>query len=173
MLNFCQNLFKWNNIMSSEKITKILNEYSGKKGSLIPILQKTQEAYGYLSNENMKDIADGLGMSAAEVYGVATFYTQFRFTPVGKHIIKVCHGTACHVGGVKILDAMLKSKIGIDPGETTKDGIFSIQQVACLGCCSLAPVVMIGDTTYGQLTNDKFSKIIDNYYQAEKEGKTI
>ncbi|HOV15853.1 MAG TPA: NADH-quinone oxidoreductase subunit NuoE [Spirochaetota bacterium] len=159
--------------MSSEKITKILNEYSGKKGSLIPILQKTQEAYGYLSNENMKDIADGLGMSAAEVYGVATFYTQFRFTPVGKHIIKVCHGTACHVGGVKILDAMLKSKIGIDPGETTKDGIFSIQQVACLGCCSLAPVVMIGDTTYGQLTNDKFSKIIDNYYQAEKEGKTI
>ncbi|HPO50687.1 MAG TPA: NADH-quinone oxidoreductase subunit NuoE, partial [Spirochaetota bacterium] len=129
--------------------------------------------FGYLSNESMKEIADALGISSAEVYGVATFYAQFRFTPVGKHIIKVCHGTACHVGGVKILDAMLKSKLGIDAGETTKDGIFSIQQVACLGCCSLAPVVMIGNTTYGQLTNDKFSKIIDSYYEAEKNGRTI
>ncbi len=159
--------------MDKSKIRQIIGEYADKKGTLIPILQKVQEAFGYLSNESMKEIADALGISSAEVYGVATFYAQFRFTPVGKHIIKVCHGTACHVGGVKILDAMLKSKLGIDAGETTKDGIFSIQQVACLGCCSLAPVVMIGNTTYGQLTNDKFSKIIDSYYEAEKNGRTI
>jgi len=104
---------------------------------------------------------------------VATFFAQFRFTPVGKYVIRVCHGTACHVGGVKILDAMLNSKIGIKNGETTKDGLFTIQEVACLGCCSLAPVVMINDTTYGKLTNEKLGKIIDTYVQAEKEGKRL
>ncbi len=159
--------------MSDERIKEILNEYSGKKGTLIPILQKTQEVYGFLSRENMEIISEALRIPKAEIYGVATFYTQFRFTPVGKHVIKVCHGTACHVGGVKVLDAMLKSKLGIDPGETTDDNLFSIQQVACLGCCSLAPVVMIGDKTYGSLNNDKFGKIIDKYCEAEKEGQSI
>ncbi|OHD12969.1 MAG: NADH dehydrogenase [Spirochaetes bacterium GWD1_27_9] len=155
------------------KLDQILKEYSGIKGALIPILQKTQESFGYLSQESMGYIANSLKMSAADIYGVATFYTQFRFTPVGKYVIKVCHGTACHVGGIKILDAMLESKLDIKPGETTKDGLFSIQQVACLGCCSLAPVVMISDKTYGKLTNDKLGKIIDQYYTAEKEGKTL
>jgi NADH-quinone oxidoreductase subunit E len=159
--------------MSTDKLNQILEEYSGKNGALIPILQKTQEAYGFLSETNISIIAQKLNMSPAEIYGVATFYTQFRFTPVGKNVIRVCHGTACHVGGVKILDIMLNQKLGINPGETTRDNLFSIQQVACLGCCSLAPVVMINDTTYGKLNNDKLSRIIDTYITAEKEGKTV
>ena len=155
--------------MPSE-LNNILSKYSGTKGALIPILQETQEIFGFLSQDNMKIIAEHLKISSADVYGVATFFAQFRFTPVGKYVIKICHGTACHVGGVKILDAMLKSKLGIDPGETTEDGMFSIQQVACLGCCSLAPVIMINETTYGKLTNDKLSKIIEEYIDKEKEG---
>jgi NADH-quinone oxidoreductase subunit E len=151
----------------------ILAKYSTTKGALIPILQETQELFGFLSKENMKIIALSLKISSADVYGVATFFAQFRFSPVGKNVIKICHGTACHVGGVKILDAMLDSKLGIKPGETTSNGLFSIQQVACLGCCSLAPVVMINETTYGKLTNEKLSKIIDKYVEAEKEGKTL
>jgi NADH-quinone oxidoreductase subunit E len=151
------------------KLDRILNDYSDSKGTLIPILQKTQEEYGFLSQDAMKYIANHLKISEADVFGVATFYAQFRFMPVGKNMIKVCHGTACHVGGINILDAMLNTKLGIKPGETTKDGLFTIQHVACLGCCSLAPVIMINETTYGKLTNDKLTKIIDKY----AEGKTI
>jgi NADH-quinone oxidoreductase subunit E len=147
----------------SVELENILNRHTGSKGELIPILQETQQFFGYLSEENMKSIAEYLKISGSDVYGVATFFAQFRFAPVGKNVIKICHGTACHVGGVKILDAMLKNKLDINPGETTQDGLFSIQQVACLGCCSLAPVVMINDTTYGKLTNEKLSKIIDTY----------
>jgi NADH-quinone oxidoreductase subunit E len=157
----------------SNELNEILNKYSGKKGELIPILQETQKVFGFVSQDNMKSIAEYLKISSADVYGVATFFAQFRFTPVGKYVIKICHGTACHVGGVKILDAMLKNKLGIEPGETTKDGLFSIQQVACLGCCSLAPVVMINDTTYGKLTNDKLTKIIDSYVKSSNEGQKI
>ncbi|OQB67183.1 MAG: NADH-quinone oxidoreductase subunit E [Spirochaetes bacterium ADurb.Bin133] len=169
------NLLNMDKIMDNDKnkIKSIIDEYSGSKGALIPILQKTQATFGYLSEESMTIIAEALNISSSDVYGVATFFAQFRFTPVGKYVIRVCHGTACHVGGVKILDAMLKSKIGIKNGETTKDGLFTIQEVACLGCCSLAPVVMINDTTYGKLTNEKLGKIIDTYVQAEKEGKTL
>ncbi len=169
------NLLNMDKIMDNDKnkIKSIIDEYSGSKGTLIPILQKTQAAFGYLSEESMATIAEALNISSSDVYGVATFFAQFRFTPVGKYVIRVCHGTACHVGGVKILDAMLNSKIGIKNGETTKDGLFTIQEVACLGCCSLAPVVMINDTTYGKLTNEKLGKIIDTYVQAEKEGKRL
>ena len=142
---------------------KIINEYSNTKGALIPILQKTQGIYGFLPKQAIKSIANSLHLTYAEVYGVTTFYTQFRLNPVGKHIIKVCHGTACHVSGANILDEMLKAKLGISVGETTKDGLFTILSVACLGCCSLAPVVMINEKTYGKLNNDKFSKIIDQY----------
>jgi NADH-quinone oxidoreductase subunit E len=155
------------------KLDDIISSYSNSKGALIPILQKAQEKFGYISEDAMKKIAEALRISKADIFGVATFYAQFRFTPVGKYLIRVCHGTACHVGGIKILDAMLEAKIGIKAGETTKDGLFSIQQVACLGCCSLAPVVMINETTYAKLTNDKLTKIIDKYIQAEKEGKSI
>jgi len=149
----------------------ILNDYSSKKGALIPVLQKTQDIYGYIPQESIKKISKELNLSEAEIYGVATFYTQFRLTPVGKYIIKICHGTACHVGGANVLDELIKSKLKINIGETTKDGIFTILSVACLGCCSLAPAVMIGDKTYGKLTNEKFSKLIDEYSNKAKGSK--
>ena len=143
-------------------LTEILEQYQSKDGALIPILQKTQDLLGYLSEDAMDTIASALNLSKAEVYGVATFYTQFRFTPIGKFTIKVCHGTACHVGGANIIDSTLESQLGIQAGETTSDGLFTILPVACLGCCSLAPVIMINDKTYGKLNSEKLIKVIDD-----------
>jgi len=148
-------------------VKNILDKYKDIKGTLIPILQEVQKEYGYLSEENIGIISGSLNIPQSEIYGVATFYTQFKLTPSGKYIIKVCHGTACHVGGANILDEMLKSVLGISIGETTEDGLFTVQSVACLGCCSLAPVVMINDTTYGKLNNEKLSKIIEEYKNKE------
>lgn len=152
-----------------QELDKLIESYKNVKGFLIPLLQKVQELIGYLPEEAMTQIATAMNTSPAEIYGVATFYKQFRFTPMGKYVIKVCHGTACHVGGANILDTMLENKLGIKVGETTKDGMFSILSVACLGCCSLAPVIMINEETYGHLNGDKLSKIIDSYIA--KEGK--
>lgn len=152
-----------------QELDKLIESYKNVKGFLIPLLQKVQELIGYLPEEAMTQIATAMNTSPAEIYGVATFYKQFRFTPMGKYVIKVCHGTACHVGGANILDTMLENKLGIKVGETTKDGLFSILSVACLGCCSLAPVIMINEETYGHLNGDKLSKIIDSYIA--KEGK--
>ena len=154
-------------------VDDIFNEAKGKDGSLIPVLQKIQEINGYLSEEIIERIASELKLTIAEVYGVATFYTQFRLTPVGKYIIKICHGTACHVGGANSIDDSLKSKLGISIGETTNDGLFTILSVACLGCCSLAPVIMINDKTYGKLTNERLGKVLDKYIDAEKQGITL
>jgi NADH-quinone oxidoreductase subunit E len=108
----------------------------------------------------MREIARVTGRSPAEIYGVATFYAQFRFTPMGKHVMKVCHGTACHVQGADSLDTVVESRLGVAPGKTTKDGQFTVERVACLGCCSLAPVVMIDGEVYGRLTGDKLGKIV-------------
>jgi NADH-quinone oxidoreductase subunit E len=154
------------------KINNILAEYSNLKGALIPVLQHAQDAYGYLPKEVMEKIAENNKISVAEVYGVATFYTQFRLKPMGKYIIKICHGTACHVGGANVLDEMIRAKLNISFGETTPDGMFTVMSVACLGCCSLAPAVMIGDNVYGKLDNDKFSKVIDQYLNTENKAKT-
>ncbi len=154
--------------MNLQKLNAIINDYKDTKGALIPILQKTQELLGYLPEDAMKEIAHQLKISAAEIYGVATFYKQFRFTPMGKYVIRVCHGTACHVGGANILDSMLETKLGIKIGETTPDLLFTVISVACLGCCSLAPVIMINDETYAKLNNDKLSKIIDSYIAKER-----
>ncbi len=138
----------------------LLGEWKSVKGNVIPLLQKTQELFGYLPVEAMRDIARVTGKTPAEVYGVATFYAQFRFTPRGKHLIKVCHGTACHVQGADSMDTVLETAIGAKAGETTADGLFSVERVACLGCCSLAPVVMIDGEVYGRLTGAKLGKIV-------------
>ena len=138
----------------------LLSEWKGIKGNVIPLLQKTQDIYGFLPEEAMREIAHVTGMAAAEIYGVATFYAQFRFTPMGKHVMKVCHGTACHVQGADSLDTVVEQKLGVAPGNTTKDGEFTVEKVACLGCCSLAPVVMIDGEVYGRLTGDKLGKIV-------------
>ncbi len=141
-------------------IDPLIKKYKDKKGSLIPILQGTQNIYGYLPEEAFFKISEGTGLKLSEMYGVATFYTQFRLNPVGKHIIKVCHGTACHVQNARAISEALEEALDIKDGETTEDNMFTLESVACLGCCSLAPVMMIGDETYGKLTGKQAVKIV-------------
>ena len=139
-----------------KELKPVLDEYAGVKGSLITILQKAQGIYGYLSEECINHISEATGIAPAKIYGVATFYAQFRLKPVGKYIIMLCQGTACHVNGSETIADTVEEYLGIKDGETTEDGLFTINKVACLGCCSLAPVMMIrsndGDETYGNLT---------------------
>ena len=143
------------------QLDKALAEYGGIEGSLITILQKAQEIYGYLPREVIEHIAGALKLKTAKVYGVATFYTQFRFEPVGKYLIMLCMGTACHVNGAKIIEDAVRDELGISNGETTPDGLFTLSNVACLGCCSLSPVMMINGETYGTLTQEKVKAVLD------------
>lgn len=138
----------------------ILNEYAAVKGSLITILQKAQEIYGYLPMSVIYHVADKTGLSPAKVLGVATFYTQFRLTPVGKNLIMLCKGTACHVNGADSIEKAICEELNIEDGGTTEDGLFSLKTVACLGCCSLSPVMMINEDTYGSLTPEKAVSIL-------------
>ena len=143
-----------------ERLDKLIENYRGKAGNLIPILQKTQDVYGYIPREAMLKIADETGLNLSDMYGVATFYTQFRLKPVGKNVIKVCHGTACHVQNAGTITEALSESLKVKDGETTADGVFTLESVACLGCCSLAPVMMIGSETYGKLTGKQAVRII-------------
>ena len=132
---------------------------------MITILQKTQDIYGYLSMDAINYISEMTGIKPAKIYGVATFYAQFRLKPVGKNLIMLCQGTACHVNGSEAIEEAISEHLSIKDGETTEDGIFTLNNVACLGCCSLAPVMMVknadGDETYGNLTKDSVKKILD------------
>ena len=139
-----------------------------QNGSLIPLLQAAQDSYGYIPEKVIYYISELVGIPAAEIYGVITFYSQFRLKPLGKNLIRICEGTACHVNGAKSILIALQDELGITVGETTDDGIFSLQSVACLGCCSLAPVIMINDATRGNLTMDKVKKILKKYKTEEK-----
>lgn len=141
-------------------IKEVLHKYRGDKGNLITVLQEAQEVYGYLPLSVLKHVADVFELKPAQVYGVATFYTQFRLTPVGKYLILLCQGTACHVNGSERIETVLLEELKIKPGETTADGLFTLSNVACLGCCSLAPVMMINGQAYGPLTTDRAVKII-------------
>lgn len=139
-----------------------------QNGSLIPLLQAAQDSYGYIPEKVIYYISELVGIPAAEIYGVITFYSQFRLKPLGKNLIRICEGTACHVNGAKSILTALQDELGITVGETTDDGIFSLQSVACLGCCSLAPVIMINDATHGNLTMDKIKKILKKHKTEEK-----
>ena len=150
-------------------IKDVLDKYADVKGSLISILQKTQEIYGYIPVDAVYYISERTGLTPAKIMGVATFYAQFRFTAVGKYLIMICKGTACYVNGAdRIADAVME-ELGIGDNETTADGLFSLSLVSCLGCCSLAPVMMINEDTYGSLTPEKVIKILRDIKQ--KEGK--
>ncbi len=138
----------------------VLSEYAAQKGALITILQKAQDIYGYLPTDVIYHIAEKTGNTPAKVMGVATFYTQFRLTPIGKYLIMLCKGTACHVNGAERIESAIAEELGIVDGETTKDGLFSLKCVACLGCCSLSPVMMINEDTYGSLTPEKAVSIL-------------
>lgn len=146
----------------------VLNEYASVKGSLITILQKAQDIYGYLPTDVIYHIAKETGSTPAEVMGVATFYTQFRLKPVGKYLIMLCQGTACHVNGSERIENAITEHLGIADGETTGDGLFTLKDVACLGCCSLSPVMMINGETYGSLTPAKAISIIEQLKEAAK-----
>ncbi len=142
------------------ELAEILAEYKGEKGALIPILQKVQEKFGYLSEEAISEIAKSSRMSESEVFGVASFYAQFYFTRRGQHTVRVCLGTACHVrGGEKILDGV-KRQLGIESGGTTEDYKFSLERVACFGCCALAPVMMMDKTVHTKMTRSKAVEIL-------------
>ena len=137
-----------------------IEKYKDVQGSLITILQKAQDIFGYLPIEGINYISEATGIKPAKILGVATFYTQFRFNPVGKNIILLCQGTACHVNGSeKIYDAIC-TELSIKNGQTTDDGLFTINNVACLGCCSLSPVMMINGETFGSLTPEKAVKVL-------------
>ena len=150
-------------------LTEVLNEYGGTSSNLITILQKAQGIYGYLPKDVMYCIAEKVGLTPADVIGVATFYSQFRLPPIGKYLIMACQGTACHVNGSERVTAAISEYLGIGNGETTADGLFTLENVACLGCCSLAPVIMINGEAYGNLTPDSAISVIKEI-QA-KEGK--
>ncbi len=146
-----------------EHLAEILDPYRGERGTLIPVLQKVQESFGYLSQEAVSQIAKFLKVSESEIFGVASFYAQFRFTRPGEHSVKVCLGTACHVrGGVRILET-LQRELGIEPGGTTEDYRFSLERVACFGSCALAPVAVIDDKVHGRLTTTKAKEILGQY----------
>jgi len=143
-----------------EQLDDILSQYDGESGDLIPILQEAQERFGYLSEGVMAGIAKFLRLPESTVYGVGTFYAQFKFTPTGKRIVKVCRGTACHVRrGARILSEVEK-QLGIKPGETTDDLEYSLETIACFGSCALAPVVVIDKTVYGRMTTKRVSEVL-------------
>ncbi len=135
-------------------------KHDGHAGALIPLLQSAQDTYGYVSERAIDYISHVTGIPPAEIYGVVTFYAQFRTKPLGEKVIKVCNGTACHVNGVKEIANTLVDELGINYEETTEDGKFSMVSVACLGCCSLAPVVMVSNETFGRLTPQKTRKLV-------------
>jgi len=148
-----------------EQLDEILSHYNGEGGNLIPILQEAQERFGYLPGEVMQEVAKFLRLSESTVYGVSTFYAQFKFSPTGKRVVKVCCGTACHVrGGARILREVEKN-LGIKPGETTDDLEYTLETIACFGSCALAPVMVIDKNVYGRMTTSKLEQILTDTKQ--------
>lgn len=154
---------------TSASIDDLLERYAGQHGALIPLLQKVQERFGYLPDSSMAEVARFLKMSPSEVYGVATFYAQFRFTPPGETTVKVCQGTACHVRGAKKILEELEKVLEVEAGGTTKDQKHSLERIACFGACSLAPVVVIGNDVHGRLTPSKVKRLL----QGPEDGALI
>ena len=144
-------------------------KHEGQAGALIPLLQSAQDTYGYVSEKAIDYISHVTDIPAADIYGVVTFYAQFRTKPLGKYVVKICNGTACHVNGAKGIADTITDELKIDYDETSDDRNFSLLSVACIGCCSLAPVILINDETYGRLTPAKLRKIMRRYKRRAKE----
>jgi len=147
-------------------VKREINKYPDKKGILIPVLQDIQAKYGYIPSEAVSLIAKELSIYPIDIYGILTFYAQFHLAPRGQHIITVCQGTACHVMGGKAILDYIASLLDVTVGETTKDGLFTLERVACLGCCGMAPVIMIDKDFYGGCTIQSVEKLLDKYRQA-------
>jgi NADH-quinone oxidoreductase subunit E len=148
---------------SGEDYAEVFSAFRGEHGDLIPILQAVQKTDGYISEEAVRRVARFLRKSENEVFGVASFYSQFRFTPPGRHSVKVCLGTACHVRGGQVLSDALQRELGISPGQTTADRRFDLQRVACLGCCALAPVIQADDSIYSRMTVIRLKQVLAEY----------
>ncbi|HEX9059255.1 MAG TPA: NAD(P)H-dependent oxidoreductase subunit E [Clostridia bacterium] len=145
------------------KLCEVIKKYNGVSGALIPVLHEAQEIYGYLPSDVLIKISEGLGVSLAEIYGVVTFYTQFSLNEKGKYKIQVCMGTACYVKGSGPILDKFKEKLGINVGECSEDGLFSLDACRCIGACGLAPVIMINEDVYGRLSPDDIEGILAKY----------
>jgi NADH-quinone oxidoreductase subunit E len=156
-------------MMSKKKLVDdVIFKYIGRKGVLIPLLQEIQEIEGYLSKETMRYVSAKAGIKLAQIYGVATFYSMFQLKPQGKHVIRICKGTACHVAGANIIFDTLCNELGVNEEKVTSDdGFFTVMEVACLGCCGLAPAIMIDQNVYGKLTPEKTREVIMAIRQEE------
>lgn len=151
------------NTEKEQQLEEVFAQYRGQQGALIPVLQAAQDIYGYLPREVLERIAAELKLPISQVYGVVTFYAQFNLKPRGRYIIRVCQGTACYVRGGGEIFAELQEQLGIKDGETTEDLRFTLESVACLGACGLAPVIMVNDDTHGRLTKDAIAGILAKY----------
>jgi len=154
-----------------DNFTYRLWRYDGAPGELIPLLQSAQDHFGYIPRRAIRYISGVTGVPESEIYGVITFYSQFRLRPMGKHVIRACAGTACHVQGARMIIETIEDELGIEVGGTTEDGLFTFNTVACIGCCSLATVIMIGDDTHGRLTPASVRKILREYRRKSRAGE--
>ncbi len=145
--------------LSFAVIDAITHKHNVQPGAVIPVLQEVQETFGYVPPAAIQRIGTNMGVPASEIFGIVTFYAQFRLEPLGKNHIKVCHGTACHLGGAERVADALCQCVGAKEGETSADGNFTVEKVACLGCCSLAPCVMVNGEVHGRLTPESVTKV--------------
>ena len=160
-------------VCCQEVDTSLLDSYLAdvegplNKGKLIPILQAAQDIYGYLPDGIIQYIAERLRVKPAKIMSVVSFYTQFRTKPVGKNLILLCQGTACHVSGSPVIEQAIKDTLGVGEGEISENGLFTYNNVACIGCCSLAPVMMVGQKSYGGLTKSSVAQVLRGIEQSE------
>lgn len=147
-------------MMIDDKYSEMFADFEGKKQEVIPLLQEVQKTFGFLPDESMEAISEFTGLPSSHIYSVATFYSQFRFTPVGENHIMVCRGTACHVKGATRILEELERRLGISEGETTEDGKYSLETVACIGACGMAPTMVVDKATHGRLTVKRVTEIL-------------
>jgi NADH-quinone oxidoreductase subunit E len=152
--------------ISDSSLSELRREFKGERGDLIPVLQRVQDIQGYLRPEAIRSVSRWLKISENEIFGVATFYAQFRFHPPGRHHLRVCLGTACHVRGGEQILITAQQRLGVGTGETTPDGEYDLDRVACLGCCALAPVVAVDEKVHSQMSVLKIQRILDEHKNA-------
>lgn len=165
------NLTEEEKLAAIETSRKVLDGVARNKGSLIPVLQRIQDELGYVPRDAMEEVARYFNLPAIDIYSVVTFYNQFRLTPPGKHQVKVCMGTACHMKGGNIILEAWERRLKIKVGETTEDREFSLERVACVGCCTMAPVALVDETVHGRFTPTKVDGLLFSYQLAKEEKK--
>ncbi len=153
--------------LSFAVIDAITHKHNVEPGAVIPALQEIQDTYGYVPPVAIQRIAENLGVPASDIFGIVTFYSQFRLEPLGKNLIKVCHGTACHLSGAERIADVLAQSTGAEEGETSQDRQFTVEKVACLGCCSLAPCMMVNGEVHGRLAPEDIGKIVKQVAETE------